>query len=343
MRFVLLYSLLFLYTSSFSQDSTRLSLFEKLYADENVQITLTYHFDSLYKSNNNEIEASIDVVTGSGILMDNVPMTLNLRGKFRRMKCIMPPLLLNFKKSTLKELKLKSVDELKLVTHCLEGPEGPQNLAEERIIYQLYEAITPLSYRTIWVNVKYCNTAKPGECIESVGFLLEPDKVISDRLSMDEKKMFNMAQDSIDFGSYANAAAFNFLIGNRDWSIIASRNAKLFYHPASGKYIVIPYDFDYSNIVGATYRRETLPEKMIHPFDRIYEGEYFIDHAGAILKKFYDYRQTILDVLYSANNPMNKERRVQIADYFENWFDMVKRKKEKELQFGVICPYKGGL
>lgn len=343
MRFTLLILTLWVQNSLIAQVPKRMSLFENLYHQDSIRITLTYPYDSLTKSNNNEIAAMISVETNKGTLITNQPLTLNLRGKFRRMKCTFPPLLLNFKKSMLKSMDLKNVDEMKLVTHCIKGEEGQQNLQEERMLYQVYETITPMSYRTIWVTVYYCDQSHPELRDTSCGFLLEPDADISDRLGVYEKKIFNVAEDSLLYESYGHLAAFNFLIGNRDWSVVGARNAKLFYDKAIGKYIVIPYDFDFSNVVAASYRRETLPPTMIHPFDRIYQGEYFKDKAGEILKSFYAFRDPIINTVNTAVNPMRAERRKQISKYFDKWFDMVKKNKASGLMYDCVCPYNGGL
>lgn len=343
MRFTLLLLTLWVQNSLSAQESKRISLFENLYHQDSIRITLTYPFDSLIKSNNNEIDALISIESNRGSLVTNQPLTLNLRGKFRRMKCNFPPLLLNFKKSMLKSMDLKNVDEMKLVTHCIKGEEGQQNLEEERILYQVYETITPMSYRTIWVTVYYCDLNHPELKDTSAGFLLEPDADISDRLGVYEKKIFNPAEDSLLYESYGHLAAFNFLIGNRDWSVVGARNAKLFYDKAIGKYIVIPYDFDFSNVVAASYRRENLPPTMLHPFDRIYQGEYFKDNAGEILKSFYTFREPIINTVKTAINPLGEERRKQIIKYFEKWFDMVKKNKPGGLLYDCVCPYNGGL
>jgi hypothetical protein len=343
MRFTLLLLSLWAHVMLFAQETSRITLFEKLYHLDSLNITLTYPFDSLSKTNNNEIDALISIESKSGSLVTNQPLTLNLRGKYRRMKCNFPPLLLNFKKSMLKSMDLKNVDEMKLVTHCINGEEGQLNLQEERMLYQVYETITPMSYRTIWVTVYYCDQSHPTVCDTSSGFLLEPDADISNRLGVSEKKLFNPNEDSLLYESYGHAVAFNFLIGNRDWSVIGARNAKLFFDKAIGKYIVIPYDFDFSNVVGASYRRETLPPTMIHPYDRIYKGEYFNDKAGEILKSFYSFRDPILNTVKSAINPMGEERRKQITKYFEKWFDMVRKNKAGGLMYDCVCPYTGGL
>src|SRR6187401_2642232 len=140
MRFTLLLLMIFSCASSYAQKRPQISLFDKLYGLDSLKVTLTFPFDSLTKTNTEAIDATISIESESGFLLKNEPVGLTLRGKYRRLKCSFPPLLLNFKKSTLKKLELGNDDEIKLVTHCLEGPEGQSNLQEERMIYQVYEA-----------------------------------------------------------------------------------------------------------------------------------------------------------------------------------------------------------
>jgi hypothetical protein len=325
------------------QDAGLPSLFDTLFHQQDIKIRLTYAFDSLVKTNNEEIPARITIESANGQLMRNVAMSLNLRGKFRRMKCDMPPLLLNFKKSTLRELHLNAIDEMKLVTNCIQGKEGLENLQEELLCYQLYEKLTPYSYRTIWVNMEYCDANHPDSCVTSVGILIEPDKVVSSRLGVTEKRLFNVPQDSLHYESFRLVAAFNFMIGNRDWDVVGGRNAKLFFEPKIGKYVVVPYDFDYSNIVGASYRRETLQEPVRHPFDRVYDGFYFRDQSAATLQYFLTQEESIQYAIANAVNPMTDERRKKINGYIEAWFKWLKKMKPEDLQYGVVCYYKGGL
>lgn len=325
------------------QDQARSSLFDSLYTAGEVHIRLVYPFDSVYRNREDEVEAMITMRIGQTYLMLDEPMTINLRGKFRRITCEMPPLMLNFKKSTLRNLGLSAQDELKLVTHCMYGPEGQKNLEEELLCYQLYEALTPYSYRSIWVSVEYCDTSHPDSCHTSAGLLLEPDKNIELRLGLKEKKLYNLPGDSLDYDSYCLLTAFNFLIGNRDWSVNSSRNAKLFYKPELHKYIVIPYDFDYANIVGALYRKERLPPQMTHPFDRIYYGEYFPEKAAEILQTFSRHESVLLQVIQSPKNTMDADRRQRITKYFEQWFSQIRRTNTNKMQYGLVIPYKGGL
>jgi hypothetical protein len=340
---IVLVVLLCYVTELYSQENSLPSLFDSLYQVRDVRIKLTYPFDSVYKQQQHDIESTITLTTSEGVMMNEDKISLNIRGKFRRITCHMPPLMLNLKKSTLRELGLHSMDEMKLVTHCIEGPEGQENLHEEMLCYQLYEHVTPYAYRTIWVHVEYCDTQQPDSCVKSGGILIEPDKSLERRLGVQEKRLYNVAQDSLYFDNYAKVAAFNFLVGNRDWSIVANRNAKLFYHDSLGKYIVIPYDFDYANLVAAKYRKETLPEEMLHPYDRIYAGEYYETRTAEILQRFYQYHTPFMEIVRNAKNPLSEEKRKRIGAYLDHWFTSLQKLNPNKYKYGLVCYYKGGL
>ena len=343
MREILLSFLITTFCLMSGKGQSGISLFDSLYHLEDINITLRYPFDSLYRTNQEEIKATLTLESKNGLLLKDEPVTLNLRGKFRRMKCDMPPLLLNFKKSTLRRLELNEIDEIKLVTHCLKSPEGLENLMEERLCYQLYESFSPYAYRSIWVNVTYTDALGKYHAISSNAFFLEPDKVIMSRHDLVEKKLFNIAEDSVHFESYSNMVAFNCMIGNRDWSIVMSRNAKLFYNATIAKFVIIPYDFDYSNIVSPTYRRETRPEQMVHTYDRIYQGEYFANESGAILKAFLPQKDKLLETVRTSPGLLKEDQRKKIAKYLDTWFDYVEKKSISELMYGTVIPYRGGL
>jgi hypothetical protein len=343
MNRIILAVLLLSYARLVSQEAALPSFFDTLYALGDVRITLTYPFDSIHKQQQNDVDAMMTIETANGVFMQNDKVALNIRGKFRRMTCEMPPLLLNLKKGTLRDRGLSTIDEIKLVTHCTHNVEGQENLQEELLCYQLYQHVTPFAYRTIWVNVTYCDQSNPDSCVQSVGILIEPDKNVEQRLGLKEKRLYNVAEDSLYFHNYAKVAAFNFLVGNRDWSIVANRNAKLFYSDSMGQYIVIPYDFDYANIVGAKYRKENLPEEMLHPFDRIYAGEYYKERTAEILQSFYPHHAQMLEVVRTAKSPMTEEKRDKIVQYVDHWFTYLQKLNPNKYKYGLVCYYKGGL
>lgn len=343
MRQGLLFLLLLFIASGKTEGQAAHALFDSLYHTTGLHLTLTYPYDSLTKTRRDELEARLTITSDRGVILQDEPLTIQIRGKFRRMVCTMPPLQLNFKKSMLRKMGFSEADEMKLVTHCIKGEEGLENLEEEHLCYQLYASLTEYAYRTIWVTMDYCDALHPGTCSTSVGMLLEPDHVLEERLGLTERKLYNLAEDSLHYESYSRLAAFNFMVGNRDWSIVSSRNAKLFYHPEMKKYVVIPYDFDYANLVAASYRKQTMPAGMNHPFDRIYEGEYFPEKTKEILEAFLPEKPHVLESINDVPGPLPDERRQQIARYVEQWFLFLSKQNPEKWKYGLICPYKGGL
>ena len=320
-----------------------ISLFHLLDSLGGVKITLIYPFDSLYKTQQEEIKALISIQTSQGQLLEHEPLSLNLRGRFRRMKCEMPPLELNFKKSTLEKLGLNKHDKMKLVTHCLTTKEGQENLEEEYLCYKTYQAVAEYAYRTAWIEISYIDQGHSSDQIRSAAFLIEPDDDIESRYGVEEHKVFNVPEDSLDMDSYGKAAAFNFMIGNLDWSLVMARNIKLFKHPKLQKCFAIPYDFDYSNVVDATYRRESRPDIMVHEFDRYFQGEYYKSRAGENLISFCQYRHQILETVQTFENPMDEKRRNRISKYFSTWLDDVSKTSPDKLYYGMVIPYRAGL
>ncbi len=344
--FMRIYGLLLLFHITFSVNGNgqeSMSIFEQLSTHTSIFITLSYPFDSLYKTQSEEIDAIISIRTENGMFLTDEAIKVNLRGKFRRMTCSMPPLLLDFRKSTLKDLGLNKHDEVKLVTHCLETAEGQENLLEERLCYQLYESLTPYAYRTLWLTVLYCDQLNPNNTLQSTGFMIEPDKDLEARLDVKEAKLFNPPEDSLDYETYSKAVAFNFLIGNLDWSVIMARNAKLFFDKKQAEYIVIPYDFDYCNIVGASYRRSLLSDGIEHPNDRVYKGEYFVHRSAEILDSFEATKTGVLHRILSMPGELSEKHRKKIWKYCETWYDFIRRKDREERVYGLVMPYKGGL
>ena len=82
---------------------------------------------------------------------------------------------------------------------------------------------------------------------------------------------------------------------------------------------------------------------MLHTYDRMYQGEYFNNRAGDILISFAAFKPVVLDIVNSANNPMDENERKKIDKYLETWFKEIEKSKPGDLKYGMVCPYKGGL
>jgi hypothetical protein len=63
------------------------------------------------------------------------------------------------------------------------------------------------------------------------------------------------------------------MIGNTDWSAVYFHNVKLI-RTEEGRYLTVPYDFDFSGIVNARYATidPSLQDRIRRPTQRLYRG-----------------------------------------------------------------------
>ncbi len=140
---------------------------------------------------------------------------------------------------------------------------------------------------------------------------------------------------------------FSYLVGNADFSLIASRegscchNAKLFQEDDDGNYLPVVYDFDSSGFVSAPYASPPAKLKLRSVRDRLYRG-YCVeeDVFESVLSKFHDQRGALLDI---ANEPeaLGKRTAKRAVSYLEDFYEVIddpkKLKRENRGGMSVIA------
>ncbi len=255
-------------------ESEKQSIFDLFYRsdDSKGNLLVLFDMDSLLNAEVTELPAKISFETQDGD-QEIWELKLELRGAFRRRKCDVPPLKLNFVKSELKDRGLYKYDDIKLVTHCLEAEEARENILREWVVYQMYEQLTDVAFRTQLVNVTY-KDVRSSRSIENIGILIESIDQLRKRLDMEEcKDCMGMTRDNYEGEDLLRVAVFQYMIGNTDWSGHLAKNMKVI-GPAEGntELIPVPYDFDFSALVSPSY---ALPRKQLGQSrleDRIYLG-----------------------------------------------------------------------
>ena len=173
------------------------------------------------------------------------------RGKFRRMNCAMPPLKLKFKKAQLAVAGLASFNDMKLVTHCIDNAsEAKKLLAKEYLAYKLYNQVSPYSYRVQMVRITY-KDINTGRKTKQWGFLIEDLAQLRYRIDAQKVESKEIRFDQLKHQQIQLMAVFQYFIGNADWDLQGGRNLKFL---KKGRTVIaIPYDFDFSGLVHASY------------------------------------------------------------------------------------------
>lgn len=287
-----------------------------------VEITIATELDTLLiKRKKAEYQnADFSFLDENGV-SHNFIAKVKPRGKFRRMTCDFPPLKLKFAKTELEAAGLSEMNELKLVTHCLEDKDVSKSLImREYLMYKLYNELTPNSLRVQLVKVNYLDKNNPDYRMTRYGFLIEDEeelslrtggKVVSDKMGTSPASL-NPTHEKI-------ASLFQYMIGNTDWSIQMLRNVELL-EKNDGSLIPVPYDFDFAGTVGAPYARPNVDVGQKRVGQRVFMG-----NAGSA-KEMYStlayFRTKQAKLLDIVNNftLLDVQSREAIAAYIEGFY-----------------------
>ena len=159
---------------------------------------------------------------------------------------------------------------MKLVTHCLEDKEEAKMLLmKEYLTYQIYEELTEHSYRTQLVRITY-KDIKTGKKSKNWGFLIEDTAQLANRIQAEKCDCWGNSPKEFHHGTAELVSLFQYMIGNEDFKVEALKNVKTF--RKDGQLIPVPYDFDFSGLVDASYAIPNNDYQMKYVTDRIYLG-----------------------------------------------------------------------
>lgn len=204
------------------------------------------------------------------------PVDTRTRGNFRMNKrnCNFPPLRLDFPRSQMDGTVFEGQNRLKLVTPCNDGRNDYQNyIFDEYLAYRILNTLTPASFRVRLVEITYEDIEGDYDTRTKIGFLIEDEDRMAERnrATMYEVDQFHPLRAH---GEYSVLVAmFNYMLANTDWSPAYFHNVKLI-RTEDGRFLTVPYDFDFSGLVDARYATvdPQLQNRIRRVRDRLYRG-----------------------------------------------------------------------
>ena len=248
-------------------------------------------------------------------------VNISLRGKFRRVNCQeMPPLKIDFSKKDLKKAGLAPFDDLKIVTYCMDDKvEAKEALLKEYLMYKLYNQLTEISYRVQLVEINF-KDIHTGQRKKLLSFLIEDTAQLTNRIGAEKLDSARII-DKNRFDTYyqQTTALFQYMIGNKDWGLTFGKNIK--YLNKNDRVILVPFDFDFAEIVGASY---TAPNKNAeNPFvhGRVYQGfREEIKSLQPVINEFNAKRTELFNVIRNCKLLRSTTRKKMIS-YLESFFE----------------------
>ncbi len=321
MKHIFLYLLLLLILPARAQES----LFDALYErGDSVTFSLDTDWKQLMRGKlKKEYQPVTLTVHGLG---EPIPLKgkIRSRGNIRLEACTNPSLKLKVKKAGLRAAGFSDLNEFKFVLQCTSSGLGEDYLNREKLIYDLHAVYSDYSHRT--VRATLFPDATKDESLQV--FLLEDEEQLAARFNANILNTKRASVSGLERSSYVNLCLFNYLILNTDWFIFNLHNVEFVIPKGTNKIISIPYDFDYSGFVGASYAipREALDISSIYVpkwlGQEVTEEEML--EAAAHYQKFEDQARTLIED-YPDLDKRSRKRMLKRLDQFYDLLDEEKK------------------
>jgi hypothetical protein len=267
-------------------------------------------------------------------------LKVKARGHARRVYdfCTFPPIKINFKKNELEGSVFEGQDKLKLGSYCRDMDDYEYLVLKEYLIYNIFNIITPNSFKVRLAHVTYQDINDTGKPVTRYGFLIEDDEQLSTRIGGKPTEVILAIHDRCERNSLDIFTIFEYMIGNTDWWMArpTTHNVLLVARP-NGSIVPIPYDFDYSGLVGASY---AVPDEKLGIKDvkeRIFRG--YCRFPGTYEKTaeiFMSKKQDIFSLVESFELLPEVQRRIMIK-YLEVFYNDIENPQAINTKINKAC------
>ena len=332
-----------LFSSCFFLLSTALSQSSNLFdADEVIELNLRGDLKTVFKDRGDDPQYHPATLQYKADLNTvNIPIKIKTRGHFRKLSsnCKYPPILLNFKKSSIpKSSFFEGQDKMKLVTPC----QGEKYVIHEYLVYKLYNLITPRSFKARLVKVIYQDSVKNKSSIPYYGILMEEEKQMAKRNLSSSLKKIGLRPEGTQKEDFLKMAVFEYMIGNTDWSVQFQQNIKLITTDSTSLPIAIPYDFDHAGIVRAPYAKPAPELHLSSTLQRRYRG-YCISDMNQFTAIFETFNRLKDDfyALYDGNPLLSRSYQRQTIKFLDRFYETINDPKKIQEAFSYPCDRSG--
>jgi hypothetical protein len=257
---------------------------------------------------------------------------LEVRGNFRLQKsnCRYAQLWVDLKRGQTPNTIFAEQNRLKLVVQCRAQDRYKDYLAKEQQLYETFENLSDIHFGTRLVNATYTDSANPDSSRTHLAFFIEHQRRLRDRFDMKEVELNNISYSDLDPAQSSLVGLFMYQIGNTDYSMIQApegdeccHNTKLLVDETA-RYFPIPYDFDSSGFVDASYAAQPGPSIGIrNNRSRKYRG-FCIDseQLNAAVARINAERDTTIAII-SDTSHVSERITKRSMNYMEDFYDVL--------------------
>jgi len=315
---------------------------ERLFgSDEPLEFTLSADFKAAFKSrdtlNVKTTKATLTVKDSSGAPVV-LPVEIATRGHFRLRNdvCNFPPIRLIFPKEGLKGTPFAGQKALKLGTHCqTRDKEYSEYPVREHAVYEMLNMLTDASFQSRLAKVTYVPAGEDKDSVTKIGLLIEDESDMSKRIGGRVVTLRGGTFSDMDPSQMALVSVFAYFLGNTDWSLYSLHNIRLV-STSDGRYMPIPYDFDWSGVVWTRYAKPDPRLGIKTVQDRLYRGPCVTPGDMAAVVAKFTAQKAAIKALYT-RLPLDDGYRRRALDYQDEFFRMIADPRQVKRELIETC------
>ncbi|MEL6250921.1 MAG: hypothetical protein AAFR87_02820 [Bacteroidota bacterium] len=282
--------------------------------------------------------------------MEEMPVRIRVRGAYRRdpATCNFPPIHMKFDKDEIpKGSVFKGQKKMKVVTHC----QLESEILKEYYVYKMYNLFTDLSFNVRLAKITYIDTKGAQTKATKYAFFIESTKHMAERNGGKElNEMIPLLPEDVDREKMTMVTMFQYMVANKDFAVNKStrKNLKIITNKnLGGKPIPIPYDYDWSGIINASYlnRGSSFKKPLSAMAYYLKQREVFnpnkicrsTEEYQAVIAKFQELQPTIFE-MYKTSPHLDKTSIKETLKAYKNFYKFIKNPKNVETTFVGSCP-----
>lgn len=304
------------------------SVFDQFNQEQILKVELKLDMEALHanKKSNEYQKAKFSIIGANNI--ETYSVKVRARGRFRRVKSEMPPLKLKFSKKELIAQGLSEDNDYKLVTHFYDSKQGDDAVLREYLAYKLYQQLSGQSFRVQLAEVTYIDK-NTKDANTRYGILIEDSDQMASRVGGQMcEDCFNRPESEYDATNLQLHALFQYMIGNTDWSLKMNRNIKLVKVETTGKYVTVPYDFDFSGFVNANYAIPNKDYQLATLRDRAFLGSDNLPKALMAAKGLMIAKRAAMEKTIKDFTIMSRKSRKDLLEYMDSFYTAIETQQK---------------
>lgn len=292
-------------------------------SDAVLELTLTGDLRTLTRDRDST-SAQYHPVTLAYAGADGSPITVEGRAKTRgvwrraQRNCSFPPLRLRVARDAGRGTLFHRDRNIKLVTHCQRMSEYEQYVLQEYLLYRVYNLVTPYSFNVRLARITYEDSRTSSSTVR-YGILLEDDDALARRHDAVVLEAKGGLYNDFDRESTMLASAFQYMIGNTDFSVAGLHNIKILGLP-SGSPVLVPYDFDFAGIIATRYATPDPKLGIRSVRERLYRGVCRTEAEWAPIVGRFNAQRGAINDLYASLPDLDQRNARRARDYYDGFF-----------------------